>query len=394
MPVRLTHPKERMSVVMSKTLPDFVVEGAITVTTADAFNSILRLFPDCPELLRMQGDLLAGQGHRAAAACQYDQAAQFFLRTGKLIQAVVCKSLEWRLARPSRKSVLKFHLATEVAPHDERPVNRFVQRLTPQERMAVFARFERFQVPAGRPVRKCGETEDGLFFVVSGRLREFNYQAIDRKTRIHRESLRTLEEGDFYGDVFPLHETAACRSWIEASTAAELVFIPKRRLIQLCWKYPNVEQGVIRLSALRAKLKSETLSDMARRGERYKVPVRITVELLAARNGAGTLILNGTSTDLSVSGLSFTAEIDGMEDSRDLYALVQKADTQRVRVILPSRDLSVAIAGKIIRSRRVIVDGSKTLALGIQFAEIPPLLRGAFFSIAGYGDRLLQKVSA
>lgn len=379
---------------MSKTIPDFVVEGAISVTTADAFNSIMRLFPDHPELLRMQGDLLAEQGHRQAAASHYEQAAQFFLRSGRLLPAVVCKSLEWRLMRPSRKNVLKFHRAAEIVPHDERPVNHFVQRLTPQERMAVFARFERLQVPAGRPVKNNGDPENGLYFVVSGKLRESNCQAIDQKARIHRESLRTLEEGDFFGDVFPLHETGTCRSWIETMSAVELLTIPKRRLIQLCWKYPNVEQGIIRLCAIRAKVKSESLSGMARRGERYKVPVKMTIEVLASGNGAAEMILNGYTTDLSVSGLSFIAEIDAMEESIDPYLSLQGAVSHRVLVTLPNDGLSVTIAGKIIRCRKVIVDGNKTLALGIQFAGVPPRLRGAFFSIAGSSEPLPHQLPA
>ncbi len=379
---------------MSKTIPDFVIEGAIAVTTADAFNSIMRLFPDRPELLRMQGDLLAQQGHRQAAANHYEQAAQFFLRSGRLLPAVVCKSLEWRLMRPSRKNVLKFHLSVEIVPHDERPVNRFVQRLTPQERMAVFARFERHQVPAGRPVKNNGDPENGLYFVVSGKLRESSCQAIDQKTRIHRESLRTLEEGDFFGDVFPLHEKGTSHSWIETISPVELLTIPKRRLIQLCWKYPNVEQGIIGLCAIRAKAKSESLSDAARRGERYKVPVKMTVEVLSSGNGSAAEVLSGYTTDLSVSGLSFIAEADAMEDSRDLYSSLQGAVSQRVLVTLSNEGLSVTITGQIIRCRKVIVDGNKTLALGIQFVGIPPKLRGAFFSIAGSSGPLLQEIPA
>lgn len=391
----LFNPKiEPVNATMSKAIPEFIVEGAITVTTADAFNSIIRIFPDHPELLRMQGDLLAEQGHRQAAASHYGEAAQFFLRTGRLLPAVVCKSLEWRLERPSRKNMLTFHLTVEIAPHDERPVNRFVQCLAPQERMAVFARFERSRVPAGRELKKIGDPENGLCFVVSGKLKELNYQAIDQKARVQRESLRSLEEGDFFGDVFPLHAAVTCRSWVETMSAVELVTIPKRRLIQLCWKYPKVEQGIIGLCSGRAKVKTETLSDLARRGERYKVPVRMSVEVLPARKDAEPVVLDGYTTDLSVSGLSLIADIDAMEDTSDLYTFLQGAVSHRVRVTLPYDGLSVAIGGQIIRSRKVIVDGSKTLALGIQFDEIPPRLRGAFFSIAGYGDAYLNRLSA
>jgi hypothetical protein len=120
----------------------------------------------------------------------------------------------------------------------------------------------------------------------------------------------------------------------------------------------------------------------------------MSVEVLPARKDAEPVVLDGYTTDLSVSGLSLIADIDAMEDTSDLYTFLQGAVSHRVRVTLPYDGLSVAIGGQIIRSRKVIVDGSKTLALGIQFDEIPPRLRGAFFSIAGYGDAYLNRLSA
>jgi hypothetical protein len=50
---------------------------------------------------------------------------------------------------------------------------------------------------------------------------------------------------------------------------------------------------------------------------------------------------------------------------------------------MPSEGLSVAISGRVIRSRRMVVNGNRTVVLSIQFAEITPRLRGLFFCMAG-----------
>jgi CRP-like cAMP-binding protein len=379
---------------MSKTLPDFILEGSITINSVDAFNSILRLFPAMPELIRMQADLLAGRNHREAAASHYDQAARLFLCSGKLLQAIVAKVLEWRIIRPSRQSMLKFHLAVEVAAHVESPLDRFLQGLVPQERMAVFAQFERFWVSAGQAVKKPGDPENSLYLIVSGKLKESLFQTVDQKPGIRRESNRLLTDGDLFGEIYPLHEAALSKSFVDAVARSELVSIPKRRLIQICWKYPKVEQGVIRLCRLRAETRSESLSDLARKGERYPVPAAMSVQIMPRNEKEKSIVLNGYTQDLSVSGMSFIVETDCLDGSPDLSAMALDIAERKASVTLAAKEISITITGQVIRCRRAVVNGNRTLVLGIQFAEIPPRLRGAFFSIAGYTDHFRYRLSA
>jgi hypothetical protein len=55
---------------------------------------------------------------------------------------------------------------------------------------------------------------------------------------------------------------------------------------------------------------------------------------------------------------------------------------RRVRVTIPAEELSISIFGQIVRKRNVVVKGITLLSLGIQFAKMPPRLRGAFFAFA------------
>jgi hypothetical protein len=379
---------------MSKTLPDYILDGSITVNSVEAFNNILQLFPDEPELVRMQADLFAGQDLREAAAGCYDQAARLFLCSGRLLQAIVCKMLEWRLFKPSRSSVLKFHLAVEVAAHVDRPLDIFLQNLSPQERMAVFARFERFWVLAGRTFKKPGEPERSLCMVVSGKLKESCSQTIDPKSGIRRESSRVLDAGGVFGEVYPLQEAGLTLSTVEALVRSELVAIPKRRLIQLCWKYPDVQQGIMQLCRLNAESNPELLSDLSRKGERYRVPVKMSVEVLPCSEKEEPIVLNGYSRDLSISGVSFVSEVNPIEDAARLSFLPQRIEARRANVTLAAEEISITISGRVIRCRKAIVDGGRTLVLGIHFAEIPPRLRGTFFSIARTVDHFRYQLSA
>lgn len=62
----------------------------------------------------------------------------------------------------------------------------------------------------------------------------------------------------------------------------------------------------------------------------------------------------------------------------DMDGLIRR----RVRVTIPAEELSISISGQIVRKRSMVVKGITIQSLGIQFAKMPPRLRGAFFAFA------------
>jgi hypothetical protein len=62
--------------------------------------------------------------------------------------------------------------------------------------------------------------------------------------------------------------------------------------------------------------------------------------------------------------------------------LVKDLGHQRVRVAISSEALSMSIPGQIMRTRKVVVNGSRTLSLGIQFDKVSPRVSGAFLAFA------------
>lgn len=369
---------------MTKTIPQLVAEGAIAFHSVEAGNALLALFPEVPELMRLQADLMAGRGSPAAAARLYDDAAGRFLSAGKILKALVAKSLAWRLERPSREDVVAFHRAVETADHDGSLLGEFLQKMGPVERMALLSRFERRDVPAGRSFEiGRGDDDTGLCLVVGGRLRETRTLTLDPREGVKRESVQTHEENGFFGGMYPFRQEAANGfSRLESLTRCELVVFSKRRLTQLFWKHPSLRQGLERLCRDRAAQEEERFTAVARRGERYPVPVRMTLEVPLAGNGSAPLVMKGRACDLSVSGMSFLVEPEGIEAPPDREVSLPPDADLDVQVKIPLEGITMGIQGRIVRRRRMVVNGYKTLVFGIEFEAVEPRLRGLFFSLA------------
>jgi hypothetical protein len=94
------------------------------------------------------------------------------------------------------------------------------------------------------------------------------------------------------------------------------------------------------------------------------------------------MVMEGYSRDLSISGVSFIPEKNGARLKTDDPGGTEDLLNRDVRVTIPSDNFSVAISGRIVRNRHTVINGHKIESIGIQFAEIPPRLRGAFFVFA------------
>ena len=367
---------------MKKTVPEYILDGSIVVDSVDAFASILKEFPDRPELLKIYAEMLAAEKQKDAAIRQYGLAARLFLDSGRLFLAWVSKILQWRLQRPSREQLLDFHRAVADTAHNGAPVDDFIKNLTPAERMAVFSQFRRMVAPAGKTLLKAGECPRHLYMVATGVLRENSYEMVSQKPRFRRDASRVLWEADCFGDIYPFSEQLASQSDVVATTRVEVVMISKQRLMRACRRHPRVESGIIRLCRIRSVKKIESTSNSVRRGQRYSIPTRMTISVLPDGNGRPPIVMEGYSRDLSVSGVSFIPEGNGAQHKTDEPVGADELLNRDVHVTIPADNFSVAISGRIVRNRHRVINGHKIQSIGIQFAEIPPRLRGAFFVFA------------
>jgi hypothetical protein len=385
---------------MSEAILDHILEGSIVSDSGEAFGSAVKKFPEDPELLKLFADFLTAKGKGQSAAQHYCKASEIFLSSGRLLHAVVAKMLEWRVDRPCRETLLRFLSAVTVRPHDESPVNRFLQSLLPAELVALFSQFSCNRFPPGKTIRNIGEPETHLWFVLAGELKESYYQLIGHKPRFNKQRLqqrtsRLLGQNYVFGDVFPFTEVCISHGVIETTTGAEVIAISRRRLIKVCQKFPNVELGILKLLQVRSEIGADSPSGRVRRGERYAMPVNMTVEIHPAGVPKPAVVLNGSARDLSISGVLFIPETNGAGPPAKLASLVKDLDHQRVQVAISSEALSMSIPGQIVRTRELMVNGSRTLSLGIQFDEVSPRVRGAFLAFAegtGYFDKVRNEI--
>jgi hypothetical protein len=340
---------------MSKTILEHILDGSIVIDSVETFGSVVEEFPEHPELLILFADFLTAKGKGPSAVPHYSRASEIFLGSGRLLHAVVAKMLEWRLDRPSREKLLRFLSAVSGHPQDENPVNRFIQSLLPAELMALISQFSCHRFPSGKIIRNIGEPETHLWFVLAGTLKESYYQLIGHKPRFNKQRLqqracRLLRQNHVFGDVFPFTEIILSQSVIETTACTEAIAIPRRRLIQVCQKFPKVELGVLKLLQIRSETGADFPSEKVRRGERYAMQVSMTVEIHPKGGHRPVVVLNGSASDLSISGVSFIPEDNGTSPPAKLAALVKDLDHQRVRVAISSEALSMSIPGQIMLS--------------------------------------------
>ena len=80
-----------------KAILEHILEGPIVGDSVEAFGSVVKEFPEDPELLKLFADFLTAKGKGPSAAQHYSKASEIFLGSGWLLHAVVAKMLEWRI---------------------------------------------------------------------------------------------------------------------------------------------------------------------------------------------------------------------------------------------------------------------------------------------------------
>jgi hypothetical protein len=93
---------------MSKTILENILNGSIVIDSVQTFGSLMKEFPEHPELLKLFAGFLAAKGKTKLAAQNYGKASEIFLGSGLLLHGVVAKMLEWRFDRPCRETLLRF----------------------------------------------------------------------------------------------------------------------------------------------------------------------------------------------------------------------------------------------------------------------------------------------
>ena len=88
-----------------------IIDGSVSIDSVGEFENIIKVFPDDAGVYRAFADLLVQKKSFEAAANAYRKASRLYVELGMMLQAIVAKILEWRIAQPSHKDGRDFHTA-------------------------------------------------------------------------------------------------------------------------------------------------------------------------------------------------------------------------------------------------------------------------------------------
>ena len=356
-----------------------ITEGSISIKSIEEFKSILKIFPNDPALHKAYSALLIKKRQSAEAARSYDKATRLFIDAGKLLQAIDTKLLQWRIKSPSPNEARLFYTVLHRGRYNESPLKTFFQRLNYQEMVAFVSKLARVTTTSGKMVKKTGEQEKDLFFIVSGNLKETAFRPLRKQDdTLFRKKALDLNENHFFGDVYPFKDNTASKSYIESTTRTELLRITKSNLMKICKKYPNVELGLIDLYKVRKQSDNGDARSSVRKISRHHLPLKINLHIFTDSNQKEPLILDGYSRDMSIGGLCVILE----GKYKSISSIYKNVKTAKIEMSLPDDELALKVSGKIVWSREFTWKKKKIVALGFRFKKMTPKFRGMFFMMA------------
>ncbi len=355
-----------------------ILEGIIRIESIEEFDSILELFPNDPELQRLYSDMLLKHDRPDDAAESYAKAAEMYMDSRMMLQAVVSKSLQWKINPPSHlNDVRDFLTMLQKVKFPKLPVNVFLTKLLYPAMLAILNSLVIVRIPRGKIIKKHGEKEENLFFVVSGTLAETAFVPVTAEPEIlYKKTISDLFENDFFGTIYPFEEDHVSTSYIETTSQAELIKIHMSNLVKICSKYPGAEPCIIELYRLRADPGHSNTVEAYRKGKRHHLPAKIRLQILSDGDRDHPLMIEGLSRDISIGGICVFVDPTG-QNIPDLSKAVQNAPTQ---ISLTNEAMTLTISGTIHWCKEIILGPNKNIALGIKFKEMSPKLRGMMFA--------------
>ena len=366
---------------IDKNTVEHIIDGAIVINSVELMLNILKKFPAEPNLVRIYADLLLKNKMPEAAVKAYNRAAKLYLDSGKILPAIVAKISQWHIEMPSDQHVQVFLTELNRNNNETLPLGHFFSKLSIQELKALCSLFENIRVPSGHVVKQIGDTEDHLFFIVSGQLKDSIYLTLQNQGKVFRKPTLVLAENDFFGDIYPFNKEHRSQSYIETLEPVELVRIPKEKLMRICRKYPNIELGIIDLLSVRSLTNSDESSDMIRQQTRHKFILSLQLEVYPEHSPDQAIHLEGESEDISIGGMSIIIDSTSVGDSTPISDLDKTIPNAKINVSVVTHTLLLKISGRIVWSREIVQNGAKTSAIGMQFDEMSPKIRGLLFAL-------------
>jgi CRP-like cAMP-binding protein len=343
-----------------------IIDGSVTINSVAEFNNLLRAFPNDPWLHRFFADLLKREKSFYAAADAYATAAKLFIEADMTLQALVSKIFEWRIIKPSHHEDQAFYSSICESSSKNTGVQNFFIKMTYPEMMAFMSTLILRNFPSGSMLKRFGEEEDDLYFVVSGALEETIYHRLEKGGKVQKKSTNTLVENDFFGEIYPFEEEKVSQSDIETITCVEFAIISRSSLITIYKKYPNVKILVNALYQSRSVSDKERFSSIIRKTVRRQLPTQVNIKMFGDEQSNVPLDFIGFTENISLGGASVVL---GANYDTDYFGSLVGKQVQ-IQIYLAIAFVSLSILGTTVWSKEIFLEGKKSKMLGIQFEDM------------------------
>jgi CRP-like cAMP-binding protein len=343
-----------------------IIDGSVTIDSVAEFENLLKAFPNDPGLHRIFADLLKQEKSFDTAVATYGAAAKLFIESGLTLQAIVSKILEWRIFKPSNQEGQAFYSSLRELRSKDTAVNSFFIAMPYLEMIAFMIELTLQQFPSGSMVKRFGDEENTLYFVVSGALEETSCHRLEKDGNAQKESTKNLVEDDFFGEIYPFEEEKISQSDIETITRVELAKISKAKLMAICRKYPNVKLLVNDLYETHLVSDEEEFSRTVRKTVRHQLPTQVELKIFQDEPGKAALDLAGFTENISLGGACIV--LGAKYETGHVNTLTGK--NVKIQITLPIASDRLSILGTIVWSKEVSLEGKTTGEVGIKFKEM------------------------
>ena len=371
------------NLAMKKSITEQIVNGSIRINSTEEFERLLKLFPNDPELIKAYADLLSKKKCLDSALKLYRKAAILFIGSDSMIDAVVSKIKQWKIEKPTYQDARLFLSTLYKANFSNSPLNIFFEKLSIPEMFATMMLFDVIELPAGQMVRIAGERKKDLNFIVKGLFKKTTYEPQKSNDEtIFKKSILMLTKNDFFGRILPIDKEKKSKSYIESKRQAELITISQKSLNQIYKKYPNVKIALRTLYGFESIVSKEDEHKKLQKGGRYKLPIKMTLEIYPKTSFNYPIIVEGYSKDISIGGTCVVLNENDMDVHSSIASFHKGTKDAKIKLSMSIEALKLKVSGKIVWAQKLPLNGKQTLVLGIKFDEMSPKFQGMLFSFA------------
>jgi CRP-like cAMP-binding protein len=354
------HPGRQDSIV------NRISEGSVNIESEKEFDNLLKIFPNEPSLHRALADLLVKKGAKEAADDAYEQSVGLFIEKGRILSAIVAKILKWRIVRPRNEEGRDFYRLICDCKVMDAPLNRFLSGLSYHEFISLLLKMVPCRFLADTIIKRPGDIENHLYFVVSGAVNEITLPRSNSDPASNGRYQTDLIESDFLGDIYPFEQEKVSHTQASTITNVEVVKISKPDLIKIGKKYGDLGLKIDRLYRWRNESSDDAETQVIRKTVRHQMPTRVYLMVFDTATGGHPQVIEGFADDVSSGGACVVIG----EQYRFGPPAAMVGKNVKLEVVLSNAAVRLAILGRIVWGKDILLEGKKSVAVGVRFTKM------------------------